>query len=207
MISSLIFVANILSCPVCVDQEHCRILVTVTSFCSGTFVNSRLLRWGQRSLIGLLIRSSDCSRFFGFVKTGGMNDSLDYRGSRNSSHGGGLDSTAAKAKSSPTPIQCEVPWAVSEDIFEYVTEGFLRGWGMSGSNVHLEIGTAIFARRTDVERWNNACVSQIERLYQDRLEAVAVHGYDPDISPQNRAPVGKRSAAPKGQQTPQVLRL
>ena len=96
---------------------------------------------------------------------------------------------------------------MSEDILEYVTEGFLRGWGMSGSNVHLEIGAAIFARRTDVERWNNACVSQIERLYQDRLEAVDVHGYDPDISPQNRTPVGKRSAAPKGQQTPQVLRL
>ena len=58
------------------------------SFCSGTFVNSRLLLWGQRSLFGLLIRSSDCSRFFGCVKTGDMNDSLDYRGSRNSSHGG-----------------------------------------------------------------------------------------------------------------------
>ena len=91
---------------------------------------------------------------------------------------------------------------MSEDIFESVIDGFLRDWGMSGSNVHLEIDTAVLARRTDVERWNKACVSQIEQRYQDRLEAVDVHGFDLEVSSKNHTSGGKRSAAPKGQQTP-----
>ena len=120
---------------------------------------------------------------------------------------GGTDLAGLKSLASCTSSPCNAPWPPSDEIIEYVTEGFLRGWGLSGSNVHLEIGTAIFARRTDVERWNNACVAQIETKYQDSLEAVDVHGYDPDVSSQQSTTDAKRLAAPKGQQTPKILRL
>ena len=120
---------------------------------------------------------------------------------------GGADLAALKAADPTTSLGCSAPWPLTAEIIDYVTEGFLRGWGLSGSNVHLEIGTAIFARRTDVERWNNACVTQIEAKYHDSLEAVDVHGYDPDVSSQQTISSAKRLGAPKGQQTPKILRL
>ena len=57
-----------------------------------------------------------------------------------------------------------------------MTEGYLRGWGLSGATVDLELGTAIFGRRADVNRWNDACRLQIETKFGDECEAIDIHG-------------------------------
>ena len=62
----------------------------------------------------------------------------------------------------------------------FVLDGYVRGWGLSGAQVDLDVGTAIFARRTDVTRWNGSCVQQIERTFGEKCDAVDVHGYNPD---------------------------
>ncbi len=45
-------------------------------------------------------------------------------------------------------------WTVDADVVDFVVDGYLRGWGLSGSNVDLDVGVALFPRRADVNRWN-----------------------------------------------------
>ena len=49
-------------------------------------------------------------------------------------------------------------------VIKFIIEGFLRGWGLSGSNVNLGHGTALFSTRLDVDQWNEACLQQIEHM-------------------------------------------
>ena len=74
-------------------------------------------------------------------------------------------------------LDTEAPaWPVHPLVMSYVTNGYLRGWGLSGDTVNLEVGTAIFGRRADVNRWNDACRSQIETKFGEECEAVDIHG-------------------------------
>ena len=50
---------------------------------------------------------------------------------------------------------------------------------MSGSNVHPDIGTALFPKRRHVRDWNDAVLQQLEEKYGEELEGVDVHGSDP----------------------------
>ena len=59
-------------------------------------------------------------------------------------------------------------------VIQFVIEGFLRGWGLSGSNVSLGHGTALFSTRLDVDQWNEACLQQIEHMNTDDLEGVDI---------------------------------
>ena len=68
---------------------------------------------------------------------------------------------------------------MDETLFDFVVEGYLRGWGMSGKTVDLDIGTALFPRRADVRRWNQTCLDQIGSKFADVCEAVDVYGFDP----------------------------
>ena len=65
---------------------------------------------------------------------------------------------------------------------DYITEGYLRGWGITGNDVELDVGTALAPRKCDVERWNNQCVTRIESLYGHQCEAIDVHGTTPHAS-------------------------
>eukprot|EP00973_Karenia_brevis_P013757 1867787-Karenia_brevis.AAC.1 len=60
----------------------------------------------------------------------------------------------------------------------FVVNGYLRGWGLSGGNVDLDVGIALFARRTDVHKWNSQCAAQIETKYGESCDAIDAHGYD-----------------------------
>ena len=51
------------------------------------------------------------------------------------------------------------PWIVHEQVFAFVEEAYLRGWGLTGNNVDLDRGTALFAKRADVRNWNEACIA------------------------------------------------
>ena len=79
----------------------------------------------------------------------------------------------------PSDAKAQHEWPVDSDVLDFVTEGYLRGWGLTGHNVDLDIGTALFPRRPDVHRWNDACVRQIEQKFGDSCEGVDIHGYDP----------------------------
>eukprot|EP00973_Karenia_brevis_P048206 6690311-Karenia_brevis.AAC.1 len=74
---------------------------------------------------------------------------------------------------------CRAAWPVHPDVMSFIVNGYLRGWGLSGANVDLDVGTALFARRTDVHRWNTQCVAQIESKHGEDCDAVDVYGYDP----------------------------
>ena len=62
-------------------------------------------------------------------------------------------------------------------VITFVEEGYLRGWNLSGSNVDLEHGTALFATRTEVDRWNTNCIEQIERNFV--TEGIDIVGCNP----------------------------
>ena len=87
---------------------------------------------------------------------------------------------------------------------EFVVDGYLRGWGLSGSNVDLDVGVALFPRRADVNRWNEHALQQIEQCYGATCERVDVHGFDPRLNAVQKD-VDKRSFG--GIQTPKVLKL
>ena len=112
----------------------------------------------------------------------------------------------------------EFPTAeVHTDVFEFVMEGYLRGWGMTGQNVDLDIGTAIFSYNADVRNWNHDCVTQMERRFGTECEAVDIHGHDPrnhrqaksvasDVAAKgvSKPPIGR---AVPGRQFTEVLKL
>ena len=64
----------------------------------------------------------------------------------------------------------------------FVIDGYLRGWGLSGAKMDLDVGTVIFARRADVQRWRSACVYNIERTFGETCDVVDIHGYNPNAS-------------------------
>lgn len=95
-------------------------------------------------------------------------------------------------------------WPVAEVVMEHIIDGYLQGWGLSGEIVDLDIGTNLSSRRADVNRWNNACVDQIEAKYGATCEAVDVRGYNP-LSSLPSVQAQKNSMS--GIQAPKVLRL
>ena len=95
-------------------------------------------------------------------------------------------------------------WPVDRDVFDFVAEGYLRGWGLTGHNIDLDVGTALFPRRPDVRRWNEACVKQIEQKFGDSCEGVDIHGYDPRHG-REKQETGKAHLS--GIQTPWTLQL
>ena len=66
---------------------------------------------------------------------------------------------------------------VHETVITFVEEGYLRGWNLSGNNVDLEHGTALFATRAEVDRWNTNCIEQIERSFV--TEGIDIIGCNP----------------------------
>ena len=76
------------------------------------------------------------------------------------------------------------------DVKDFVDEGYLRGWGLTGRSVELDVGAAIFALKKDVNNWNLDCVAQIEEKYGNICEAVDVKGFDPRES-QKTATLGE----------------
>lgn len=119
---------------------------------------------------------------------------------------GGTNLEELKASHSDTPDICFQSWPVHPKVFDFVVQGYLRGWGLSGRNVDLKVGTALFARITDVTLWNMACVGQIEDMYGEACDAVDIHGCDS----QDRTDVssfGKCISESSGIQTPQTLTL
>ena len=70
--------------------------------------------------------------------------------------GGSIPSASATA---------EDGWNVDDDIVDFFVRGYLRGWGLTGLTIDLDIGTAMFPLQKDVRRWNAACVNQIEVRY------------------------------------------
>ncbi len=102
-------------------------------------------------------------------------------------------------------FQADKPWPVDEAIWNFIVDGYLRGWGINGSNVSLEDGVALFPRKADVKRWNAACVRQIEEKYGDLCEGINIQGFDPSQtgSKQNRAD----KVCFAGLQTSDVLQL
>ena len=78
---------------------------------------------------------------------------------------GGVDIQGLKKAHQDSSEPCTEIWPIDQRVFKFVVDGYIRGWGMSGDNVDLDLGTAIFARRADVKKWNYACVEQIEKVY------------------------------------------
>ena len=70
-------------------------------------------------------------------------------------------------------------WPVAPLLTAFITDCYLRGWGLSGSNVHPDIGTALFPKRRQVRDWNEAVLQQLEETYGDELDGVDIHGSDP----------------------------
>ena len=96
--------------------------------------------------------------------------------------------------------------SVDPQAAEFVLEGYLRGVGLTGENVDLEVGTAFFPRRMDVKHWNAGCVRQIEKKYNDEVEALDVIGYDWKASKAGK-PQSTQTRRLQGIQSPQVLQL
>ena len=71
------------------------------------------------------------------------------------------------------------PWPVHEEVLDFIAAGYLRGWGITGNNVDLDKGTALFPKRVDVRNWNDACVNQIEDTFGTSCQAVDIAGADP----------------------------
>jgi len=104
-------------------------------------------------------------------------------------------------------ISVDKTWPVDDDVISFVTEGYLRGWGLTAENVDLDVGTGLFPRRADVRRWNEGCIRQIERRFGDVCEGADVHGcnwHEGKEVPSDGA-AHKRTA--RGLQTPLVLQL
>ena len=96
-------------------------------------------------------------------------------------------------------------WTVDPDVQDFVREGYLRGWGISGRNAPLDIGTALFPRNTEANRWNEACVQQIEDMHGDECEGIDVKGCDPRTGSHDRNQKG--GSTRQQMQTQQVLKL
>jgi hypothetical protein len=82
---------------------------------------------------------------------------------------GGVSVDMMKKSNEDATTACTKDWPVDVKVMKFVVEGYIRGWGMSGETVDLDLGTAIFSRRADASRWNDACVRQIEQKYRPRL--------------------------------------
>ena len=71
-------------------------------------------------------------------------------------------------------------WQVDDRVFSFIVDGYLRGWGRTGRNVDLDLGTALFPKRVDARNWNDACINQIEDAFGEQgCEAVDIVGFDP----------------------------
>ena len=70
-------------------------------------------------------------------------------------------------------------WPVAPLLKDFITDCYLRGWGLSGSNVHPDIGSALFPKRRHVRDWNDAMLLQLEEMYGEELDGVDIHGSDP----------------------------
>ena len=55
---------------------------------------------------------------------------------------GGVECDATEAELAGDGVHC--------DVKDFVDEGYLRGWGLTGRSVDLDVGTAIFALKKDV---------------------------------------------------------
>ena len=100
----------------------------------------------------------------------------------------------------------ETTWPVYSRVQKFILDGYVRGWGLTGADVDVDVGTALFPKRADVRRWNNACVKQIEQQHQETCEAVDVYGYDPRAA-HGTDTLTARSVRMSGLQTPQKLTL
>ena len=67
---------------------------------------------------------------------------------------GGCDLAALKSNGVPRREACARAWPVHPEVFQFIVDGYLRGWGVTGGNVDLDLGTAIFAR-TQRNLWNS----------------------------------------------------
>ena len=56
-------------------------------------------------------------------------------------------------------------WPVDRRLVDAFCDMTLQGLGLSGENIDLEVGTAVFATHAQKDRWNDGYVSQIEKLY------------------------------------------
>ena len=82
-----------------------------------------------------------------------------------------------------------------------VLQCYLQGWGLDGKGVDLDLGTALFAQRKDVARWNDDCISRIPVVCKGQCQAVEVEGY-------SRFDSNKRVASKlRRLQAPGILRL
>ena len=62
----------------------------------------------------------------------------------------------------------EHPWPVDHSLFNAFVDMTLQGIGLSGENIDLDVGTAIFARHVEKDLWNDAYVTQTEKQYWDK---------------------------------------
>ena len=111
---------------------------------------------------------------------------------------GGSEPTPAYFNSDLRPVDPQVS--------NFVLEGYLRGVGLTGGNVDLDVGTAFFPRKVDVRSWNAGCINQINETYGDDLEAVDVLGYD-WRSASGSNPQQSQSRRLQGIQSPEILQL
>ena len=99
------------------------------------------------------------------------------------------------------------PWPVHSRVRDFIVDGYVRGWGLTGSDVDLDVGTALFPKRCDVNRWNAACVEKIEHLHGKTCEAVDVIGYDPHASQASLQSTTRSTGRMNGLQSPERLTL
>ena len=93
----------------------------------------------------------------------------------------------------------ESSWTVDQDVEDFVVDGYLRGWGLTGQNVSLDVGVALFPRRADVDRWTIDAVLQIERKFGESCEGVDVHSCDPRNSTHKKIATNEASLESKPQ--------
>ena len=78
----------------------------------------------------------------------------------------------------PPGATSDKPWPLDERVRDFITQSYLRGWGLTGSNVDLERGTAMFPGRDAVEDWNDHCVKQMEHAFGETMEGVDIQAED-----------------------------
>ena len=71
---------------------------------------------------------------------------------------GGVDMEQLRGSADGSQSLSSLPWPVHASVVDVVLAGYLRGWGLTGDIVDLDVGTAIFARRRNVRRWNHNCL-------------------------------------------------
>ena len=98
------------------------------------------------------------------------------------------------------------PWPIDQKLFDAIADMTLQGISLSGENIDLDVGTAIFARHVEKDLWNDAYIKQIEKKYWDKgLEAVDVHGFNPVQRESQKGTADTNRAT--GLQAPRVFRL